>query len=147
MTTTFINLSQHPSIQISGQAPWVEGEKNGRSVKFADLQGLTVDEYLYKYTLAILPANSSQSGYVNPQVKQANAGSWIEGLDNGMFIEHQVGEGSVVEGLPTPQEGVVYITSYPVASNAKRSDVVSPITVANPATGFPIGAIGYCAFG
>lgn len=144
---TFINLSQHPSVQISGQAPWVEGEKNGRPVKFADLQGMTVDEYLAKYTLEVLPANTPESGYVNPQVKQANAGTWIEGLDNGMFIEHNVGEGSVVEGLPTPQEGVVYITSYPVASNAKRTDVVSPITVADPKTGFPIGAIGYCAFG
>jgi hypothetical protein len=145
--TTFINLSQHPSVQISNEAPWVEGEKNGRPVKFADLQDLTIEEYLTKYILAVLPANSPDSGYVNPQVKQANAGTWIEGLDNGMFIEHSVGEGSIVEGLPAPQEGVVFITSYPVASNAKRPDVVSPITVANPETGFAMGAIGYCAFG
>ena len=94
-----------------------------------------------------MPANFNQSGYVNPQVKPANAGTWVEDLNNGMFIEHSVGEGSVVEGLPTPQEGVIYITSCPVASNAKRPDVVSPITVANPSNGFPIGAIGYCAFG
>lgn len=145
--TIFINLSQHPSVQISAQAPWIEGEKNGRPVKFADLQELTLDEYLAEYTLATLPANSPESGYVNPQVKPANAGTWVEELDNGMFIEHSVGEGNLVEGLPVPQEGVIYITSYPVASNAKRPDVVSPITIANPETGFPIGAIGYCAFG
>jgi hypothetical protein len=36
-----------------------------------------------------------------------------------------------LEGLPAPQEGVVYVVSMPVASRAKRADVVSPGTGPN----------------
>lgn len=39
----------------------------------------------------------------------------------------------VVEGLPDPKEGVIYITSMPVAQMVKRNDVVSPDTGPNSA--------------
>ncbi len=152
MSVTYINLSGHPSVKLLPNAPWVEGKaKNGRDIKFADLSNKELSEptiaaYLAVYTQFVLPANDN-SVYPNPEVKQLEATSYDEVLEDGTIINHTIGGMTVVEGLPEPQEGVIYITSYPTAQAAKRPDVVSPNTIADPANGFAIGAFGFFAAG
>lgn len=150
--TTFINLSGHPSVKLVPNAPWVEGKaKNGRDIRVADLSNEelsepTVAAYLKVYTQQVFPANDN-SVYPNPEVKQLEAKTYDEVLEDGTIITHTIGGMTVVEGLPEPQDGVIYITSYPTAQAAKRKDVVSPNTIADPETGFAIGAFGYFAAG
>ena len=150
--TTYISLSGHPSVKLLPNAPWVEGKaKNGRDIKVADLSNEelsepTVAAYLKVYTQQVFPANDN-SVYPNPEVKQLEATTYDEVLEDGTVITHTIGGMTVVEGLPEPQDGVIYITSYPTAQAAKRKDVVSPNTIANPETGFAIGAFGYFAAG
>lgn len=150
--TTYINLSGHPSVKLLPNAPWVEGKaKNGRDIKVADLSNEelsepTVAAYLLAYTQEVFPANDN-SVYPNPEVKQLDSSTYDEVLEDGTIITYTIGGMTVVEGLPEPIEGTIFITSYPTAQAAKRKDVVSPNTIADPATGFAIGAFGYCAFG
>ena len=150
--TTYINLSGHPSVKLLPNAPWIEGKaKNGRDIKIADLSNeelfeCTVDAYLAVYTQEVFPANNN-SVYSNPEVKQLDSTTYDEVLKDGTIITHTIGGKTVVEGLPKPIEGTIFITSYPTAQAAQRPDVVSPNTIADPATGFAIGAIGYIAFG
>ena len=148
----YINLSGHPSVKLLPNAPWVEGKaKNGRDIKVADLSNEelsepTVAAYLKVYTQEVFPANDI-SVYPNPEVKQLESTTYDEVLEDGTIITHTIGGMTVVEGLPEPKEGVIYITSYPTAQAAKREDVVSPNTIADPSTGFAIGAFGYFAAG
>jgi len=147
--TKFINLSAHASVRLKPNAPHVEGTnpKTGRAIKVVDLNGFdSVADYVSAYTVEVLAGNDN-SVYTNPVVKQVEAGTFDEVLEDGTVITHNVGGKTVVEGLPNPVEGVVFITSYVVAQAAQRADVVSPNTVADPATGFAVGAIGYIAFG
>lgn len=144
----FVNLSNHASVKLSPLAPWVLGEnpKTGREIKIADLsQCGTIEEYLKLYTVAKIEPNDGS--YANPIVKQLEASVQEEVLEDGTIITHNVGGKTVVEGLPQPTEGVIYLTSFVTAQAAQRADVVSPNTIADPATGFAIGAIGYIAFG
>lgn len=148
----YINLSGHPSIKLLPNAPWVEGKaKNGRDIKVADLSNEelsepTVAAYLKVYTQEVFPANDN-SVYPNPEVKQLDSTTYNEVLEDGTIITHTIGGDTIVKGLPEPQEDVIYITSFPTAQAAKREDVVSPNTIADPETGFAIGAFGYFAFG
>ena len=150
--TTYINLSGHPSVKLLPNAPWVEGKsKNGRDIKVADLSNEelsepTVAAYLKIYTQEVFPANNN-SVYPNPEVKQLEATTYDEVLEDGTIITHTIGGMTIVEGLPEPIEGTIFITSYPTAQAAKRKDVVSPNTIADPETGFAIGAFGYFAAG
>ncbi len=150
--TTFINLSGHASTKLLPNAPWVEGKaKDGRQIKVADLSNEelsepTVKAYLAAYTQQVFPANDN-SVYANPEVKQLEATTYDEVLDDGAIITHTIGGKTVVIGLPKPIEGTIFITSYPTAQAAQRSDVVSPDAIADPETGFAIGAIGYFAAG
>ena len=147
----YINLSGHPSVKLLFNAPWIEGKaKNGRDIKVADLSNEelpepTVAAYLATYTQEVFPANKGQ--YLNPEVKQLDSITYDEVLEDGTIITHTIGGETVVQGLPEPIEGTIFITSYPTAQAAQRPDVVSPNTIADPATGFAIGAIGYIAFG
>lgn len=149
--TTYINLSGHPSIKLIPNAPWVPGKaQNGRDIKVADLSNEelsepTVAAYLKVYTQEVFPANKGE--YANPKVQQLEATTYDEVLEDGTIITHTIGGMTVVEGLPHPQPEVIYITSYPTAQAAKRKDVVSPNTIADPQTGFAIGAFGYFAAG
>lgn len=146
----YINLSGHPSRKLLPNAPWVPEVRASRDIKVADLSNEelaepTVAAYLAVYTQQVFPANKGE--YVNPEVKQLEATTYDEVLEDGTVITHTIGGETVVEGLPEPQEGVIYITSYPTAQAAKRKDVVSPNTIADPETGFAIGAFGYIAAG
>lgn len=151
--TTYINLSAHPSVKLLPNAPWVTANnpKTGREIKVADLSNEeltepTVAAYLAAYTVETFDGNKGE--YPNPQVKQLEATTYDEVLDlYGTILTHNLGGKTVVESLPEPVEGVIFITSYVTAQAAQRPDVVSPNTIADPETGFPIGAIGYCAFG
>lgn len=150
--TTYINLSGHASVKLLPNAPWVEGKaKNGRDIKVADLNNeelfeSSVAAYLAVYTQEVFPANNN-SVYSNPEVKQLDSTTYDEVLEDGTIITHIIGGKTVVIGLPNPIEGTIFITSYMTAQAAQRPDVVSPNTIADPTTGFAIGAIGYCAFG
>lgn len=142
-----VNLSAHDSVRLSADAPWIEGEnpKTGRAIKVADLSKVSnVEDYLAEYMVEILPKNSGE--YVNPMVKQTEASVYEEVVE-GISITHEIGGTKVVEGLPEPQEDVLFLTSFVTAQAAARPDVVCPITIAHPETGFAIGAIGYTAFG
>lgn len=150
--TTYINLSGHPSVKLLPNAPWITANnpKTGREIKVADLSNEeltepTVAAYLAAYTIETFAGNKGE--YLNPQVKQVEAGVYDEVLEDGTIITHNVGGKTIVEGLPEPIEGTIYITSYVTAQTAQRSDVVSPNTIADPATGFAIGAVSYIAFG
>ena len=149
--TTYINLSGHASVKLLPNAPWVEGKaKNGRDIKVADLSNEelsepTIKAYLAVYTQFVLPANDNS--FPNPEVKQLDSTTYDEVLEDGTIITHTIGGMTVVEGLPEPKEGTIFITSYPTAQAAKRKDVVSPNTIADPETGFAIGAFGYFAAG
>lgn len=150
--TTYINLSGHASVKLLPNAPWVTGNnpKTGREIKVADLNNeelfeSTIAVYLATYTVETFAGNKGE--YPNPQVKQVEAATYDEVLKDGTIITHNVGGKTVVEGLPEPKEGVIYITSYVTAHAAQRSDVVSPNTIADPETGFAIGALSYIAFG
>jgi len=149
--TTYINLSGHASVKLLPNAPWITANnpKTGREIKVADLSNEeltepTVAAYLATYAIETIDGNNGE--YPNPHVKQVEAATYDEVLKDGTVITHNVGGKTVVEGLPDPKEGVIYITSYVTAQAAQRSDVVSPNTIANPSNGFPIGAIGYIAF-
>ena len=150
--TTYINLSGHASVRLLPNAPWVGGvnPKTGRDIQVADLSNEelaepTVAAYLAAYQVEVFPGNKGE--YPNPQVKQLEASVYDEVLEDGTIITHNVGGKTVVEGLPNPVEGTIFITSYVTAQAAQRSDVVSPNTIADPATGFAIGALSYIAFG
>lgn len=141
-----VNLSAHDSVRLISNAPWIEGEnpKTGRTIKVADLSDFdSVEAYLEHYTVEVLPKNSGE--YANPMVKQTEASTYEE--EDSILITHEVGGTKVVEGLPEPQEDVLFLTSFVTAQAAARPDVVCPITIAHPETGFAIGAIGYTAFG
>ena len=148
----YINLSAHPSVKLLPDAPWVTANnpKTGREIKVADLSNNklsepTVAAYLAVYAVETFAGNKGE--YPNPMVKQLEATVYDEVLEDGTVITHNVGGKTVVEGLPNPVEGTIYITSYPTAQAAQRPDVVSPKTIADPATGFAIGAVSYIAFG
>jgi hypothetical protein len=79
-------------------------------------------------------------------VTQEEGATVVEVL-GGISITRNVGGTTTVIGLPEPKKGHIFLTSVVTATAAKRADVVSPITIADPATGFAIGAIGYLAFG
>lgn len=151
--TTYINLSAHPSVKLLPNSPWVGGvnPKTGRDIQVADLTNEelsepTVAAYLAAYQVETFPGNDN-SVYPNPMVKQLEATVYDEVLEDGTIITHNVGGKTVVEGLPEPQKGVIFITSYVVAQAAQRGDVVSPNTIADPSSGFAIGALSYIAFG
>ena len=150
--TTYINLSGHPSVKLLPNAPWIQGKaKNGRDIKVADLSNEelsdpTIKAYLAVYTQEVFPANDN-SVYPNPEVKQLDSTTYDEVLEDGTIITHTIGGMTIVEGLPESKEGTIFITSYPTAQAAKRKDVVSPNTIADPETGFAIGAFGYFAAG
>ena len=150
--TTYINLSGHPSVKLLPNAPWIQGKaKNGRDIKVADLSNEelsepTIKAYLAVYTQEVFPANDN-SVYPNPEVKQLDSRTYDEVLKDGTIITHTIGGKTIVEGLPEPIEGTIFITSYPTAQAAQRPDIVSPNTIADPETGFAIGAFGYFAAG
>lgn len=50
----------------------------------------------------------------------------VVGEINGVEIKQNIPSG--VEGIPAPQEGVVYIVSAMVLSNSNRNDLVAPNT-------------------
>lgn len=142
-----INLSNHASVRLAAEAPFVMGTnpKTGRELKVADLSEVgSVEAYLDKYQVEVLPANDGT--YANPKVSQVEA-TTIEEVVDGIAVTRNVGGATVVEGLPEPQEDTIFLTSFVTAQAANRSDVVSPATIADPATGFAIGATGYIAFG
>jgi hypothetical protein len=152
LMTTYINLSGHASVKLLPNAPWITANnpKTRREIKVADLSNEelkepTVAAYLTAYAIETIEGNNGE--YPNPHVKQIEAGVFDEVLDDGTVITHNIGGKTVVEGLPEPVEGTIYITSYVTAQAAQRADVVSPNTIANPETGFAIGALSYIAFG
>ena len=151
--TDFINLSNHASIKLLPDSPWITSisPRTGREIKAADLKNEeltepTVKGYLAAYQVEMFPGNTN-SVYPNPMIKQLLLTVYDEVLEDGTIITHNVGGKTVVEDLPEPQEGVIFITSYAVAQAAQRKDLVSPNTIADPATGSAIGAFGYIAFG
>lgn len=146
---TIKNLSAHASVRLLSQSPYVMGinSKTGREIRMADLTNEelrepTVAAYLTAYAVETYAPNTG----INPKVVELEATTIVEDHD-GIIITRSVGGKTVVEGLPGPEEGVVYLTSIVVAKAAARADVVSPDVVCDPATGFAIGAIGYLAFG
>jgi hypothetical protein len=151
--TTYINLSGHASVKLLPNAPWIVGNnpKTGREIKVADLNNEelsdpTIEAYLATYSIETFAGNKGE--YPNPQVKKVEAITYDEVLDlYGTILTHNVGGKTIVEDLPEPKEGVIYITSYVTAQAAQRADVVSPNTIADPNTFSIIGAIGYIAFG
>jgi hypothetical protein len=148
LMTTYINLSAHSSIKLLPNAPWIVGEnpKTGREIKVADLSVVgNITEYLYQYTMAEFAGNKGE--YPNPQVKQVESATYNEVLDDGTVITHNVGSKTVIQDLPVAKEGVIYITSFATAREAKRKDIVCCIIIADPSNGQAVGAIGYTAFG
>lgn len=63
-------------------------------------------------------------------------------VDGIPLFEAQYGE---VEGLPEPQQGIVYIVSSLVleAMKGKRSDIVAPGELVRDKSGQPIGCLGF----
>ncbi len=51
-----------------------------------------------------------------------------------------------IEGLPTPQEGVILVVSALVAGAALRRDVMSPGELIRNEQGVIVGAKGLCAY-
>jgi len=51
-----------------------------------------------------------------------------------------------IDGLPNPQDGVIYVTSALVADAARRTDVYSPGDLLRDTAGNIIGAKGLCAY-
>lgn len=146
---TIKNLSTHPSVRLVSNAPYVLSAhpKTGREIKVADLSNKdlsepTIEAYLAAYSMETYPANTG----VNPKVVEVEAQTIVEEFED-LVITRSIGGITVVEGLPEVEEGTIYITSIVVAKAAANRSFVSPDTIADPISGFAIGAIGYLAFG
>jgi hypothetical protein len=65
---------------------------------------------------------------------------------DGITLPVSISTMGAIEGLPLPQNGVIFVTSALVADVVRRPDVFSPGELLRDAAGNVIGARGLCAY-
>lgn len=119
MPTTLISLNIHPTVILSPNTPVKEISTGGR-VLYVFIGDDIEDYIVLKLESTTLPVPRVGNTMPTQEV--------ITTLVNGKEVEISVNvsSGTEVSDLPDPQEGTIFISSYPTASAAKRDDIWNP---------------------